>query len=136
MGRAQQADQGRPDQHELAFADPEAFDQQELESQQLTDQSRTILLRLRFSGVVHTTFGEQVSPLRQKFFITEDFRNREVHLVCVFELRYGRNSVTPELLNMISWNFLPLLIACAASFLVPLTTVAQRKPRIVMVTHG
>jgi simple sugar transport system substrate-binding protein len=57
-------------------------------------------------------------------------------LFCVFELGYGRNSVTPELLNMISWNFLPLLIACAATFLAPLSTVAQRKPRIVMVTHG
>ena len=36
---------------------------------------------------------------------------------------------------MMNWKFLPLL-ACAASLLVPLTTLAQRKPKIIMVTHG
>jgi simple sugar transport system substrate-binding protein len=36
---------------------------------------------------------------------------------------------------MIKSKFLPLLV-CAVSLLVPLTTVAQRKPKIIMVTHG
>jgi simple sugar transport system substrate-binding protein len=36
---------------------------------------------------------------------------------------------------MINWKFLPLL-ACAASLLAPLPTLAQRKPKIIMVTHG
>lgn len=36
---------------------------------------------------------------------------------------------------ILSWKFLPLL-ACAASFCVPLTTLAQRKPKIMMITHG
>src|SRR5258707_11659180 len=36
---------------------------------------------------------------------------------------------------MINWKFLPLL-ACVASLLAPLPTLAQRKPKIIMVTHG
>jgi simple sugar transport system substrate-binding protein len=36
---------------------------------------------------------------------------------------------------MISWKFLPLLV-CASSLFVPLTTLAQKKPKIIMVTHG
>ena len=36
---------------------------------------------------------------------------------------------------MINWKFLPLL-ACAVSLFVPLTALAQRKPKIIMVTHG
>ena len=36
---------------------------------------------------------------------------------------------------MINWKFLPLL-ACAVSFLFPVTTFAQGRPRIIIVTHG
>jgi simple sugar transport system substrate-binding protein len=36
---------------------------------------------------------------------------------------------------MISWKFLPLLV-CASSLFVPFTTLAQKKPKIVMITHG
>jgi simple sugar transport system substrate-binding protein len=36
---------------------------------------------------------------------------------------------------MISWKFLSLLV-CAWSLLVPFTTLAQKKPKIVMITHG
>jgi simple sugar transport system substrate-binding protein len=38
-------------------------------------------------------------------------------------------------LYMMNWKILPLL-ACAVSLLFPLTTFAQRKPKIIMVTHG
>jgi simple sugar transport system substrate-binding protein len=38
-------------------------------------------------------------------------------------------------LYMMNWKFLPLLV-CAVSLSHPLTTLAQRKPKIVMVTHG
>jgi simple sugar transport system substrate-binding protein len=38
--------------------------------------------------------------------------------------------------DMISWKFLPLLL-CGLSFLtVPSTALAQRKPKIIMITHG
>jgi simple sugar transport system substrate-binding protein len=36
---------------------------------------------------------------------------------------------------MLNWKFLPLL-AWAASLFIPLTALAQRKPKIIMVTHG
>ena len=36
---------------------------------------------------------------------------------------------------MMNWKILPLL-ACAVSLSFPLTTFAQRKPKIIMVTHG
>src|ERR1700722_14175146 len=36
---------------------------------------------------------------------------------------------------MISWKFLSLLV-CAWSLFVPFTTLAQKKPKIVMITHG
>jgi len=38
--------------------------------------------------------------------------------------------------DMISWKFLSLLICGSSLLSVPLTTLAQRKPRIIMVTHG
>jgi simple sugar transport system substrate-binding protein len=37
---------------------------------------------------------------------------------------------------MITWKFLPLLVCASSLFFVPLTALAQRKPKIIMVTHG
>src|SRR3984885_14958349 len=38
--------------------------------------------------------------------------------------------------DMMSWKFLSLLICGSSLLFAPLTTLAQRKPKIIMVTHG
>ena len=74
---AQEANQRRSDQHELAFPDRDMFDQPELESKQLTEQGRTELGWLCSSEVLHGTFQTSLSTGKNGD-TRQERRNREV----------------------------------------------------------